>query len=184
MGIRALVRTSMVSGVAVLGLALSPLAAHASASLSGTGQAWGANTAAAEANANSQAYSSLLSAASSHGFSTCVNVTYSDTLYYAVPSGGGYVYNSTATGLCGNLVFQAGATLSATGQALGATPSAGQANAESLAHSNLLSAASARGYTTCINITYSDSLYYVVPSGGGYVYNSTATGSCGTQVLQ
>ncbi|MDX6392205.1 MAG: hypothetical protein QOJ73_3268 [Streptosporangiaceae bacterium] len=174
----------MASGITVLGLALSPIAANASATLSASGQAWGATYGSAEANAEAQAHSSLLALASSRGYSTCINVTYSDSLYYVVPGGGGDVFNSTATGLCGNQVFHPGATLSASGQAWGATYGSAEANAEAQAHSSLLALASSRGYSTCINVTYSDSLYYVVPGGGGDVFNSTATGLCGNQVFQ
>jgi hypothetical protein len=146
---------------------------------------WGEAQAGKEAKGGAQARNNLLSAASSRGYSTCINVTYSDTLVYVVPSGGGDVYNSTATGLCGNLVFQPGATLSGSAQGVwGANLGSAQANAEAQARNNLLSAASSNGYSTCINVTYSDTLVYVVPSGGGDVYNSTATGQCGNQVLQ
>ena len=103
---RALIRTFMASGITVLGLALTPVAANASVTLSASGQAWGATYGSAEANAEAQAHSSLLALASSRGYSTCINVTYSDSLYYVVPGGGGDVFNSTATGLCGNQVFQ------------------------------------------------------------------------------
>jgi hypothetical protein len=104
---RTFIRASLVSGIAALGLGLSPLAAHASATLSGSAQGiWGANLGSAQANAEAQARSNLLSAASSSGYSTCINITYSDTLVYVVPSGGGDVYNSTATGQCGNQVMQ------------------------------------------------------------------------------
>jgi hypothetical protein len=181
---RALIRALTVSGITALGLALSPIAANASVTLSGSGQAWGATSGSAEANAEAQAHSSLLAAASAKGDSTCINVTYSDSLYYVVPSGGGDVFNSTATGLCGNQVFHPGATLSGSGQAWGATSGSAEANAEAQAHSSLLAAASASGDSTCINVTYSDSLYYAVPSGGGDVFNSTATGLCGNQVFQ
>lgn len=96
-----------VAAAAAAGVILSPVAAHASATLSGSAQGvWGATAGAAQANAESQARSNLLSAASSRGYSTCINISYSDTLVYVVPSGGGDVYNSTATGLCGNQTFQ------------------------------------------------------------------------------
>jgi hypothetical protein len=96
----------MAAGITVLGLALNPIAANASVTLSASGQEWGATSGAAEANAEAQAHSSLLALASSRGYSTCINVTYSDSLYYVVPGGGGDVFNSTATGLCGNQIFQ------------------------------------------------------------------------------
>jgi hypothetical protein len=96
----------MAAGITVLGLALSPIAANASVTLSASGQAWGATYGSAEANAEAQAHSSLLALASSSGDSTCINVTYNDSLYYVIPGGGGDVFNSTAAGLCGNQVFQ------------------------------------------------------------------------------
>lgn len=96
-----------VAAVAAVGVMFSPVAAHASATLSGSAQGvWGATQGAAQSNAESQARGNLLSAASSQGYSTCVNISYSDTLVYVVPSGGGDVYNSTATGQCGNYTFQ------------------------------------------------------------------------------
>jgi hypothetical protein len=96
-----------VAAAAAAGVMLSPVAAHASATLSGSAQGvWGATASAAQANAEVQAKGNLLSSASSQGYSTCINITYSDTLYYVVPGGGGDVYNSTATGLCGTQVFQ------------------------------------------------------------------------------
>jgi hypothetical protein len=181
---RTFIQASLVSGITVLGLALSPLAANASATLSGSGQAWGATYGSAESNAEAQAYGNLMALASSKGYSTCVNVTYSDSLVYVVPGGGGDVFNSTATGLCGTLVFRAGATLSGSGQAWGATYGSAESNAEAQAYGNLMALASSKGYSTCVNVTYSDSLVYVVPGGGGDVFNSTATGLCGNQVLQ
>jgi hypothetical protein len=104
---RTFIRASLVSGIAVLGLALSPLAAHADATLSASADAvWGATTSSAVSNAEAQAYENLLSLASSKGYSTCIDVTYSNSLSYVVPGGGGYVYDSTATGVCGTEVFE------------------------------------------------------------------------------
>jgi hypothetical protein len=185
-GRRTLVRAAVAAGIAGLGLAISPVAAHASATLSASsGQVWGSTYGGAESAAEASAYSALLSVAQSHGYSTCINVTYSDTLVYVVPSGGGDVFSSTATGLCGNYVFQAGATLSATGsQTWGSTYGGAESAAEASAYSALLSVAQSHGYSTCINVTYSDTLVYVVPSGGGDVFSSTATGLCGNYVFQ
>ncbi|HEV2348024.1 MAG TPA: hypothetical protein VGS97_28315 [Actinocrinis sp.] len=185
-GRRTLVRTAVATGIAGLGLAMSPVAAHASATLSASsGQVWGSTYGSAQSAAESSAYSALMGVANSHGYSTCINVTYSDTLVYVVPSGGGDVFTSTATGLCGNYVFQAGSTLSATGsQTWGSTYGSAESAAEANAYSALMSAAQSHGYTTCINVTYSDTLVYVVPSGGGDVFVSTATGTCGTRSFQ
>jgi len=175
-----------VAAAAAAGVMLSPVAANASATLSASAQGvWGANLGAAQSNAEAQARANLLSLASSQGYSTCINISYSDTLVYVVPSGGGDVYNSTATGQCGNMVFHASATLSASAQGVwGANLGAAQSNAEAQARANLLSLASSHGYSTCVNISYSDTLVYVVPSGGGDVYNSTATGQCGNYTFQ
>jgi hypothetical protein len=182
---RAARRLGAAAAAAVLGLALSPAAAHASVTLSGSAQASGINLGTAQANAEAAAKVSLLTVAYHAGVPTCINITYVDSLVYVIPGGGGDVYNSTATGLCGNLVFQYGATLtSATTQAWGPNLGGAQSAAESAAYADLMSKANARGYTVCTNVTYSDTLVYVVPSGGGDVYNSTATGQCGTQVLQ
>jgi hypothetical protein len=101
-----LIRAGVVSAVAASGLTFGGVAAHASATLSASSTAvWGATDSQVQRNAENAAYGNLWSAAQAHGYSTCVNVTYNDTLYYIVPSGGGYVYDSTATGLCGNLAF-------------------------------------------------------------------------------
>lgn len=185
-GRRALRRALTATGVAGLGVALSPVAAHASATLSASsGNVWGSTAGSAQSAAESAAHSALLSAASSHGYSTCINVSYSDTLVYVVPSGGGDVYTSTATGLCGNYVFTPGATLSATGsQTWGSTPGSAESAAEASAYSALMSSANSHGYSTCVSVSYSDTLVYVVPSGGGDVYVSTATGTCGNETFQ
>ena len=101
------IKAFLIGGAAVGALALSPLAAHASATLSaGSGQVWGSTAGAAQSAAETAAHQNLLTAAQSHGYSTCINITYSDSLTYVVPGGGGDVYTSTATGLCGNEAFQ------------------------------------------------------------------------------
>ena len=181
-----MIRASAVSGAAALAFALAPAAAHASATMSATATAvWGATDGAARANAEADAFGNLWQAAQAQGYSTCINVTYTDTLTYIVPSGGGYVYNSTATGLCGTVVFHAVQTMSATGpQTWNSTYGSAEQSAEANAKGVLLQAAQAQGLSTCINITYSDTLVYAVPSGGGDVFVSTATGLCGTQTFQ
>jgi len=170
--------TAVLAAVAAVGLALSPVAAQAGTSLSATGQAFGATSGAAMANAEASAYSNLSTLAQSDGY-VCTGITYTTSLYYVVPSGGGDVYNATATGNCGPPPPPSppGPTLSATGQAWGATSGAAIANAEASAYGNLYTLAQGRG-ETCTGITYTASLYYVVPGGGGDVYNATATGTC------
>src|SRR5262249_13829995 len=127
----------------------------------------------------------LLTVAYHAGVPTCINITYVDSLVYVIPGGNGDVYNSTATGLCGNLVFQYHATLTGpTAQATGINLGTAHATAEFPSKVNLLTVAYRAGVPVCINITYVDSLVYVIPGGNGDVYNSTATGQCGTQVFQ
>ncbi len=104
---RTFIRAALICGMAVSALALGPVAAHASTTLSASsGQVWGSSSTSAESAAESQAHGELTLLAESKGYSTCINVTYNDTLFYIVPGGGGYVYESTATGLCGTQVFQ------------------------------------------------------------------------------
>lgn len=180
------VRAVMVTAVAALGLTFGSMAAHASTALSGTATGiWGATDSAARSNAENSAVGNMLSSARALGESTCINITYSDTLVYVVPSGGGSVYNSTATGVCGNVVFTAGRTMSGTSpQTWATTYGAAEQAAESNALGTLLTAARGVGYWTCVNVTYADTLVYAVPSNGGDVFVSTATGLCGTQTFQ
>jgi hypothetical protein len=82
------------------------------------------------------------------------------------------------------LAAHASATQSATATGIwGSTYGGAESNAEAAAYADLLSKATAAGYTTCINVTYSDTLTYIVP-GGGDVFSSTATGTCGTEVFK
>lgn len=91
----------------MLGLAVGPVAAHASATLSASANnVFGSTSGSAQSAAETQARANLLSLASSNGYSTCINITFSDTLVFIVPGGGGYVFSSTATGLCGTQTLQ------------------------------------------------------------------------------
>ena len=92
-------RTAMVSALALLGVALSPVAAQAGTIRSASGNAWGQTRATAEANAKVMSLNALNSVARPLG-ETCTGVTYSTYLIYIVPSGGGYQYGATATGDC------------------------------------------------------------------------------------
>ena len=86
--------------IAAAGLVFSPVAAHATGTLSATGQAWAANSSTALANAEADAYGNLYEQARSLG-ETCVNVTYT-TIGYYMPDGApyGYWYEEQATGTC------------------------------------------------------------------------------------
>lgn len=98
-GRKAARRTAVVCAAAALGLALGPLAAQASTTMSATGSGWGSDWAVAMTNAQNDAYGNLWEDARAVGL-TCTNVTYVDNLSYIVPGGGGYVFDSTATGDC------------------------------------------------------------------------------------
>ncbi|GII75715.1 hypothetical protein Sru01_06970 [Sphaerisporangium rufum] len=65
----------------------------------------------------------------------------------------------------------------ATGSGWGSTPDTASAAAQSSARAELTRQAAALG-EVCTGVTSSATLSYTVPSGGGYVYSGTATGSC------
>ena len=162
-------------------LALLPGVAHADGTLGATGQGWALNsTAAAQAAAN-DATRNLQTAANAAGTPNCSNVTTTTTLVYVVPSGGGYQYSATATGYCAAAQQPPppppAPNRTATGSGWGPTQTAGAAAAGNNAVANLNSAAAAAGQT-CSNISYTATLVYVVPSGGGYQYSATASGYC------
>jgi hypothetical protein len=90
---------SVVAAVATLGLALSPVAAHAGTTRSASGMGWGPTWSAAIPNAEANAAGNLYDLARSYG-ETCTGITYTSSLYYIVPGGGGYVFSATATGDC------------------------------------------------------------------------------------
>jgi hypothetical protein len=93
-------RAAAASAVAVLGLAMSPVAAHATETLSATGQAWAAQSGTALANAEADAYGNLWELARSRG-ETCTNVTYTTIGYYQIPGAPyGFAYEEQATGTC------------------------------------------------------------------------------------
>lgn len=98
-GRKAARRTAVACAVAALGLALGPVAAQADTTMSATGSGWGTDWAMAMTNAQNDAYGNLWEDAHALGL-TCTNVTYVDNLSYIVPGGGGYVFDSTATGDC------------------------------------------------------------------------------------
>lgn len=93
-------RASAVSAVAALGLALGPIAAHATETLSANGNGWGADQPTGLANAQTNAYWALYDLAHSRG-ETCSGITYTTTFFYPVPGAPyGYAYAVRATGTC------------------------------------------------------------------------------------
>jgi hypothetical protein len=91
--------TSALSAIAALGLAFSPVVAQASTTLSASAQGWGSTWDSAIPNAEANADHALFTQAQSLG-ETCTGITYTSSLYYIVPGGGGYVFVATATGQC------------------------------------------------------------------------------------
>jgi len=90
----------MVSAVAALGLAVSPVAAHAAETLSATGNGWATDQSTALANAKADAYGNLWELADSRG-ETCSNVTYTTVYVYQIPGPPyGFAYEERATGTC------------------------------------------------------------------------------------
>ena len=93
-------RVPIVAGVAALGLALSPVAAHATETLSATGSAWAIQTYVAYEDAVAGANGALSNLAQSRG-ETCTDVTDTVIGYYAVPGAPyGFWYEVQATGTC------------------------------------------------------------------------------------
>jgi hypothetical protein len=92
-------RLALLTGAAALGLALTPAAANASTVRSASGTGWGTTWNTAIPAAEAQANGNLYQLARSYG-EACVNITYTTSLYYIVPGGGGYVFSATATGTC------------------------------------------------------------------------------------
>lgn len=73
----------------------------------------------------------------------------------------------------------AATTRSKTGYGSGPDWNVAAANAQSDAYWRLHDYAKSLG-ETCTAVTYSNvGLYYIIPGGGGYVFNATATGTCG-----
>jgi len=71
----------------------------------------------------------------------------------------------------------AGTIRSASGQGWGSNWDVATTRAEAAANGNLYQLARSFG-EVCVNVTDTASLYYIVPGGGGYVFNATATGNC------
>ncbi|MBS2965450.1 hypothetical protein KGA66_20530 [Actinocrinis puniceicyclus] len=93
-------RATALSVVAALGWTLSPVSAHASETLSATGNGWAVDASTALANAEADAYGNLYELALSRGES-CTNVTYTTIGYYQIPGAPyGFAYQERATGTC------------------------------------------------------------------------------------
>ncbi|MBE3009066.1 hypothetical protein IL992_07650 [Microbispora sp. NEAU-D428] len=157
------------------GIGLSPAAAHADTWRTATGSAWGQTQATASAAAQTNARTALANLAAQLG-EVCTNVTSSATLVYVVPSGGGYQYSGTATGLCAPAPPPPSYTVSrtATARGEGSTPAAAQQNGAAAARAAILGAgADCTGYqTTAVNYVY------VTPTGSWYIYDVTVSALC------
>ena len=173
-GFRALRRFITASVLVAVGLAVTPVAAHADGWRTATAQGFGLTQATASANAQSNARIALTSQAAQFG-EVCTNVTSSGTLIYVVPSGGGYQYGATATGYCAPPppppVYDT--PRSATSQAGASNGGAAQQAAYLAAQSAIL----AVGHN-CTNWTAQYTLVYSAPGGVWSIYNATVNAVC------
>ncbi|WP_182876181.1 hypothetical protein [Microbispora sp. H10670] len=158
-----------------IGIGLSPAAAHADTWRTATGSAWGQTQSSASAAAQASARTALTQTAAQLG-EVCTNVTSSATLLYTVPSGGGYVYGGTATGLCAPAPPPPSYTVPRTATARGeaSTYSAAVQNGAAAARAAILAAGGdCTGYQTtgATNV-------YTTPTGSWYIYDVTVSALC------
>ncbi|MBP2708362.1 hypothetical protein JOL79_31745 [Microbispora sp. RL4-1S] len=168
-------RLTLLAALVAAGIGLNPAAAHADTWRTATAQAWGQTQATASAAAQSNARAALTSLASQLG-EVCTNVTSSATLVYVVPSGGGYQYSGTATGLCAPPPPPPSYTVSrtATARGEGSTSGAAQQNGEAAARSAILAAGG-----DCTNYQTTAVTYvYRTPPGDWYIYDVTVSALC------
>jgi hypothetical protein len=105
----------------------------------------------------------------------CTGVTYTTTLVYVVPSGGGSVYNATATGSCAPPPPPPAFTVarSATAQGQGSSWTAADASGAQTARAAILAVGA-----NCANWTTSSTLVWVATGGVWYITNVTVTAMC------
>lgn len=168
-------RLLMLVALVAAGIGLSPAAAHADTWRTATGSAWGQTQASASAAAQTSARTALTQTAAQLG-EVCTDVTSSATLAYTVPSGGGYVYNGTATGLCAPAPpppsYTVPRTATARGQA--STYSVAVQNGGAAARASVLAAGGdCTGFQTT-GVTY----VYAAPDGSWYIYDVTVSALC------
>ncbi|MEU6407204.1 hypothetical protein [Microbispora sp. NPDC046933] len=168
-------RLMILVALVAAGIGLSPAAAHADTWRTATSTAWGQTQATASAAAQASARTALANMAAQLG-EVCTNVTSSATLVYVVPSGGGYQYSGTATGLCAPAPPPPSYTVSrtATARGEGSTSTAATQNGAAAARAAILAAgADCTGYqTTGVNYVY------VTPTGSWYIYDVTVSALC------
>jgi hypothetical protein len=173
-GFRALRRLITASVLVAVGLALTPIAAHAAGWRTATAQGFGLTQGTGSANAEANARSALTSQAAQFG-EVCTSVTSSSTLIYVVPSGGGYQFSGTATGYCAPPppppVYDT--PRSATSQAGASNGGVAQQAAYQAAQSAIL----AVGHN-CTNWTAQYTLVYAAPGGVWSIYNATVNAIC------
>ncbi|GLW21736.1 hypothetical protein [Microbispora triticiradicis] len=168
-------RLLMSVALAATGIGLSPAAAHADTWRTATGSAWGQTQSSASAAAQASARNALASLATQLG-EVCTNVTSSATLVYVVPSGGGYQFNGTATGLCAPAPPPPSYTVprTATARGEGSTPGTAQQNGAAGARAAILAAGGdCTGYQTT-GVTN----VYTTPTGSWYIYDVTVSALC------
>ncbi|MGW5261025.1 hypothetical protein ACWEQG_08635 [Microbispora sp. NPDC004025] len=167
-------RSMILGALVAAAIGLSPAAAHADTWRTATSTAWGQTQSTASAAAQANARSALSSLAAQLG-EVCTNVTSSASLQYTVPSGGGYVYGGTATGLCAP-ASPSPYTVprSATGRGQGSTSSTATQNGAAAARAAILAAGGdCTGYQTTGVTTV-----YATPDSSWYIYDVTVSALC------
>ncbi|MEU7913218.1 hypothetical protein [Microbispora bryophytorum] len=168
-------RAMLLGALVAAGIGLSPAAAHADTWRTATSTAWGQTPSTASAAAQASARTELANQAAQLG-EVCTSVTSSAGLQYAVPSGGGYVYGGTATGLCAPAPPGPSYTVprSATARGEGNTSTAATQNGATAARAAIVSAgADCTGYQTT-GVTN----VYTTPTGSWYIYDVTVSALC------
>ncbi|MEV4454687.1 hypothetical protein [Microbispora sp. NPDC049633] len=167
-------RSMILGALVAAAIGLSPAAAHADTWRTATSTAWGQTQSTASAAAQANARSALNSAAAQLG-EVCTNVTSSASLQYTVPSGGGYVYGGTATGLCAPASpSHYTVPRTATGRGQGSTSSTATQNGAAAARAAILAAGGdCTGYQTTGVTTV-----YATPDSSWYIYDVTVSALC------
>ncbi|MEO3810927.1 hypothetical protein ABGB17_18160 [Sphaerisporangium sp. B11E5] len=166
-------RLLTVPAALVLGLALSPAAAHADTYRTASSTGSGPTTYSGQTNAANNARAALNSQARAAG-EVCPSVTTTTQLVYTAPDGSAYVYNATASGWCTPAAAPPYVVpRSATAQGGGSSSQAAQSNGAAAAQAAVLAAGVA-----CSGWQYSYAVVYIAPGGAWYIYDVTASALC------
>jgi hypothetical protein len=157
--------------LAALGLALSPVAAHAAGWRTASAQGSGPTAAAGSANAQNNAIAALNAQAAQAG-EVCSSITSSATWVYTAPGGAAYVYNGTATGYCA-VPPPYTVSRSATRQGGGSSAAAAQTAGFNAAKADILGVG-----VSCTNWSATYASVYTAPGGAWYIVNATVSALC------